>query len=181
MSWRQVFCFWFLASALGGWLYFDARAPVAAPADDESAIAPLVAPPVDRFDEISIVRGSEKLSFRRDDGRWREVAPADVRVPSDLVAALLDTLSTIPPIERLGGESSSSPEFGLAPPEVRLELRGPSGTSLVVDIGRRNPTRTAAYAAVGGKADVYLIGLNAQYYLELIFDEVARQRSSREE
>jgi len=180
MGWRQVFCFWFLALALGGWLYLDSRAPDEATVDHESTLAPLVAPPVDRFDSLSIVRGMDKLSFRRLDGRWQEVAPPDISIPSDLVAALLDTLSTIPPIERLAGESASSPEFGLAPAEVHLQLRGAGGVALDVDIGQRNPTRTAAYAAVGGKTDVYLIGLNAQYYLELIFDEVARQRSSRE-
>jgi hypothetical protein len=180
MSWRQVLCFWILALALAGWLYVDSRAPQPVAMEGEPALAPLVAQPADRFEEVSISRGGDKLSFRREGGRWREVAPTDIDIPSDLVAALLDTLSTIPPIERLSGESSTAPEFGLAPPEVRIELRGSAAELLGVDIGRRNPTRTAAYATVTGATDVYLIGLNAQYYLELIFDEVARQRSSRE-
>jgi len=180
MTWRHVIVYWALALALGGWLYVDSRAPDVAPVDAETALAPLVAPPLERFDEIAIERAADRLRFRREGGRWTEVAPADVIVPSDLVAALLDTLSTIPPIERLAGETTTAPEFGLAPAETRIELRSGGSVALAIDIGRRNPTRTAAYAAVAGGTDVYLIGLNAQYYLELIFDEVARQRSPRE-
>lgn len=181
MTWKHVVIYWALAVALAGWLYVDSRAPEVAPVGEETAVAPLIAPPLERFDEVSVARGPNELSFRREDGRWQEVTPAGVSVPSDLVAALLDTLATIPPIERLAGESTMAPEFGLVPPETRIALRSGGATVREVDIGRRNPTRTAAYAAVAGKPDVYLIGLNAQYYLELIFDEVARQRSGREE
>jgi len=154
--------------------------PAAEQSTEETVVAPLVAPPVDRFDEVLIARGADRLTFRRNDGRWEELTPAGLSVPSDLVAALLDTLSTIPPIERLAGEDAAAPEFGLVPAQTRIELRSGGSPVVEVDIGRRNPTRTAAYAAVAGKPEVYLIGLNAQYYLELIFDEVARQRSRRE-
>jgi len=174
--------YWVAALALAGWLYVDSRGPGVAPGGEEdAALAPLVAPPLERFDEIAIVRGIETFMFRRSGGRWEETTPADVTVPSDLVAALLDTLSTIPPIERLAGKSTTAPEFGLSPATTRVELRSSGKEVQRISIGRRNPTRTAAYAAVAGHADVYLIGLNAQYYLELIFDEIARQRSSREE
>jgi hypothetical protein len=180
MTWRHVIAYWVAALALAGWLYVDAQTPQVAPAESETAVAPLVGKPLERFDEIAVARGTDRLVFRRDDGRWQESAPAGVSIPSDLVAALLDTLSTISPIERLAGESPTAQEFGLAPAETRIELRAGGATALEVAIGRRNPTRTAAYAAVAGKPDVYLIGLNAQYYLDLIFDEVARQRSNRE-
>jgi hypothetical protein len=179
VTWRHVIVYWVFALAVAGWLYVDSQAPEVAPADAASVLAALVSPPLDRFEELSIVRGADRMSFRREAGRWQEVAPAGVTIPSDLVAALLDTLSTIPPIERLAGASATAAEFGLAPAETRIELRSGGSVALAVDIGRRNPTRTAAYAAVEGKADVYLIGLNAQYYLELIFDEFARQRSGR--
>jgi len=170
------------ALALAGWLYVDSHTPEVTPGAEElTVLAPLVAPPLERFDEVAIVRGAETFVFRRSGGRWEEATPADVRVPSDLVAALLDTLSTIPPIERLAGKSTTAPEFGLSPPETRVELHSDGKKEQEVSIGRRNPTRTAAYAAVTGHADVYLIGLNAQYYLELIFDEIARQRSSHQE
>jgi hypothetical protein len=181
VTWRHVIAYWVLALALAGWLYADSRSPEPTPVDAETIVAPLVAPPLDRFDEVVLARGADRFIFRRTDGRWTQSAPAAVSVPSDLVAALLDTLSTIPPIERLVGESATAPQFGLAPAETRIELRSAGATALEVDIGQRNPTRTAAYAAVAGKPEVYLIGLNAQYYLELIFDEIARQRSAREE
>jgi hypothetical protein len=181
VTWRHVIAYWALALALAGWLYADSRTSATPPVDPETAVAPLVAPPLERFDEVVLARGADRFVFRRKDGRWTQSASDAVTVPSDLVAALLDTLSTIPPIERLASESSTAPEFGLAPAETRIELRSGGATALEIDIGRRNPTRTAAYAAVAGKPAVYLIGLNAQYYLELIFDEITRQRSSRAE
>lgn len=182
MTWRRAIGYWAAALALAGWLYFDSRSPEGSPgAEEVPALAPLVAPPVERFDEVSIVRGTETFVFRKSGGRWEETTPGDVSVPSDLVAALLDTLSTIPPIERLAGKSTTAPEFGLSPAQTRVELHSSGKKAHEISIGRRNPTRTAAYAAVTGHTDVYLIGLNAQYYLELIFDEIARQRSSRQE
>lgn len=177
MTWRHVIAYWALAVALAGWLYVDWRSPAAPPVDAETAVAPLVAPPLERFDEIVLARGADRRVFRRSDGRWTQSGPDVVTVPSDLVAALLDTLSTIPPIERLASASSTAPEFGLAPAETRIELRSGGVKALEIDIGRRNPTRTAAYAAVAGHPEVYLIGLNAQYYLELIFDGIAGPRT----
>jgi hypothetical protein len=177
VTWRHVIAYWALAITLTAWLYVDSRSPAAPPVDPETAVAPLVAPSLERFDEVVLARGADRLVFRRSDGRWTQSGSDAVTVPSDLVAALLDTLSTIPPIERLASASSTAPEFGLSPAEARIELRSGGATALEIDIGRRNPTRTAAYAAVAGTPEVYLIGLNAQYYLELIFDELARQRS----
>lgn len=179
MTWRHIIVYWAAAGALAGWLYVQSQAPASVPAAT-AATAPLLSAPLERFDGIVILRGADELVFRRDGTRWQQTAPPGLQVTSDLVAALLDTLSTIPPIERLENENVTSPQFGLSPPEARIQLRSAGEVAIEVEIGRRNATRTAAYAAVAGKGDVYLIGLNAQYYFELIFDEVARQMASRE-
>jgi hypothetical protein len=181
MTWRHVMLYWIGAFLLGGWLYVDSRMEGGPARDTADTVPPLVTAPVQGFDEVVVVRGSTELRFGAREGRWTLVQPTDLRVTADLVPALLDTLSSLPPIEKLTRESRHAPQFGLDPPQSRVLLRTSGATVTVVAIGRRNPTRTAVYAAVDDAEDVYLIGLNAQYYLELLFDEIARQRTERED
>lgn len=178
MTWRHVLVYWAAALLLGGWLYLDAR-DEAAFESDTPVLAPLVAPTETRCEQVVVARGGTELRFVSRDGRWDTASPAGVRITSDLVAALLDTLSTIPPIERIEGESPEAPQYGLLPPRARVALQSAGKPAKVVHVGRRNPTGTAVYAALAEDDEVYLIGLNAQYYVELIFDELARQRGAR--
>jgi hypothetical protein len=175
MTWRHVLVYWVLAAIVGGLVYVgierDAAIPPAAP-----EVASLVTTSLARIDDVTVRRGSATLAFGRESDRWVLKSPAGFRVTSDLVAALLDTLASIPPIERLSTDGRGSGPFGLSPPEAEVVLDGPDVEPVTVDIGSRNPTGTAVYAAVAGDDSVYLLGLNAQYYLELVFDEVARQR-----
>jgi hypothetical protein len=177
MTWRHVLVYWLLAAIVGGIVYAsierDAATPPPAP-----EIAPLVATPLARISDVTVRRGTETIAFARENDRWVLKSPKGFHVTSDLVAALLDTLASIPPIERLSTDGRASGPFGLSPPEAEVVLRGPDVEAVTVDIGSRNPTGTAVYAAIAGDDSVYLLGLNAQYYLELVFDEVARQRRS---
>jgi hypothetical protein len=173
VTWRHVLVYWVAAAALGGWLWIESGWRAAVPVEEEG-VAPLVDETED-LDELAIVRREGTIRFALKGGRWETVDPPGVSVTSDLVAALLDTLSTISPIEKLAESGRGSAEFGLEPPQSRILLGQRGDTVRELTIGKRNPTRTAAYAAISGEDAVYLIGLNAQYYLELIFDEVARQ------
>jgi hypothetical protein len=177
MTWRHVLVYWLLAALVGGIVYIgverDAAIPPPAP-----EIAPLVEISLSRVDAVTVRRGSAAIAFARESDRWVLKEPTGFTVTSDLVAALLDTLVSIPPIEKLSTDGRSSGPFGLSPPEAQVVLAVLSGSdaeATTVDIGSRNPTGTAVYAAIAGDDSVYLLGLNAQYYLELIFDEVARQ------
>jgi hypothetical protein len=175
MTWRHVFVYWLLASIVGAIVYVgmerDAATPPPAP-----EIAPLVAMPLSSIDDVTVRRGPATIAFARESDRWVLQSPPGFQVTSDLVAALLDTLVSIPPIERLSTDGRGSGPFGLSPPEAEIVLGGRDVEAVTVDIGSRNPTGTAVYAAVAGDDAVYLLGLNAQYYLELVFDELARQR-----
>lgn len=176
MTWRSVIVYWVAAALIGGFVALGARRDAAAPPPPK-ALAPLVSLSPSRFDELTVKHGPDVISLARKDDRWVLVAPAGVHITSDLVEALLDTLASIPPVERLSTNAGSTAQFGLAPPEGQVSMRGSDGVTAAVDIGKRNPTGTAVYAALAGEDSVYLLGLNAQYYLELIFDEVARQQS----
>jgi len=178
MSWRKIAIYYAAAIVLGGYLWFthQARQPVEAGSGDEEAVAPIVPTLASRIDALVLRgRGMEVTLTRGEDSRWRIIQPSGLTVTSDLIGALLDTLTTISPIEILSGHGEDLESFGLAPAEISLQLRSGDEVAAELGLGRRNPTRTAVYALKKGDADVYLLGLNARYYLELVLDELVRQ------
>jgi hypothetical protein len=48
------------------------------------------------------------------------------------------------------------------------------GSVIRVLLGARNPAQTAVYARREGKPDVVLLGLNVQYYIELVIEALQR-------
>jgi len=178
MTWRSVIVYWVAAAFIGGFVYAGFQRDAVAPPPPR-AVPPLVTVSPSRFDEVSVRRGAETLSIVRKDDRWVLVSPPGLRLTSDLVAALLDTLASIPPVEKLSTDGRDGGPFGLSPPEAEVSMKGSDGVTASVEIGKRNPTGTAVYAALAGESSVYLLGLNAQYYVELIFDEIGRQRSGQ--
>jgi hypothetical protein len=173
MGWRRIFVFYVLAALIGGGLYFEqrVRSPVIA---RENTAPPVVEFLASRIDVLKLEGGGVDLRFERADGRWSLVEPDGIDIGSDLVEALLDTLTTIPPVEILEGQDESLVQFGLDPAEFVLAMSSVGEPVASVEIGQRNPTRTAVYARVDGAGPVYLLGFNAQYYVELIVDEVER-------
>lgn len=180
MSWRSIAVYYAAAAILGGylWIAHQGREAVEAGGDGDSVVVPIVEDLASRVDRLVIDgRGVQAILVRGEDARWSVARPAGVSVTSDLVAALLDTLTTIPPIEILGGQSENLGAFGLAPAAISVELGSAGEVIAKLDLGKRNPTRTAVYAVRRGTAGVYLLGLNARYYLELVLDELTRERT----
>jgi hypothetical protein len=175
MTWRSVIVYWVVAAVVGAVVYAGYRRDEVSPPPPKT-VPPLVTLSPSRFDEVTVSHGGETLAIVRKDDRWVLVSPAGLRLTSDLVAALLDTLASIPPVERLSNDGRDATAFGLSPPEAEVSMKGSDGVAAAIEIGKRNPTGTAVYAAVRGEGSVYLLGLNAQYYVELMFDEIGRQR-----
>ena len=186
MTWRSVVVYWVLAAALGVHLYgeWSARRPIEDIIDRPRE--PIVTATASAIDTLVIRRGTLELRAKKVDDRWMLQSPPGIEVQPDLIAALVDTLTSIPPIEIIseaGADEAAGPtagphnenQFGLDPPlfEVRLDA-GPR-TVDTVELGARNPTRTAVYAKLESADTLYLLGLNAQYYVELIYEQVDRQ------
>jgi hypothetical protein len=175
MGWRRILVFYVLAGLIGGGLYLEQRMRSPNVAVDNAA-PPIVEFLASRIDEVQLEGGGVDLRFERSEGRWSLVKPRGVDIGSDLVEALLDTLTTIPPVELLEGQSGNLEEFGLDPAQFVLAMFSEDEAVASVAIGIRNPTRTAVYARVDGDGPVYLLGFNAQYYIELIVDEMDKAR-----
>jgi hypothetical protein len=171
VTWRSVTVYWMLAALVGGRLAFTMgeRADVEAPAEPHAA--PIVAVQADTIDAVRATTRAGSLELRRQAGRWRVERPAGAVVSSDLVRAFVDTLTTVEPIEVLNETPEHLAAYGLEPPASTLEFGAEGRTLATIHLGTRNPTRTAVYGRRDDAARVYLLGLNAQYYLDLLYEQ----------
>ena len=176
MTWRKVLVYWVAAAIIGAAIYVSDKREAAAP-PPPAQVQPLVTTSPSGFKRLAVQLGAETAAFVRENDRWTVTSPAGYRITSDLIGALIDTLASIPPVEKLSTDARTSEQFGLSPAEAEITMETADGASTGVYVGKRNPTGTAVYAALAGEDSVYLLGLNAQYYLELIFDELGRQRT----
>ena len=121
-------------------------------------------------------RDGLEVHAARDGDRWRMVAPADVPVQPDLIAAAVATLTAGQESEVMGEATGENlDDFGLAVPtsEIVVTLGGETETRVRVLLGASNPTKTALYAKRADRPGVYLVGANLRYYQDLIFEAVA--------
>jgi hypothetical protein len=175
VSWRSVIVYWVLALVVGANVYVEWRARNPVHAAVVLPVNAIVVAEGSEIDGVVTMRGSLSLDIRRVGGRWTIQSPTGLAVQPDLIEALVDTLTSIPPVEIVEEAGERPDQFGLTPPlfTVRLDL-GPR-TIATIELGYRNPTRTAVYARILGEDRVYLLGLNAQYYIELIYEEIDKQ------
>ncbi len=174
MSWPKIIAYYVIAALLGSYVY----AEMGGRGSDEPAVAeslePLLEGPASRIERLDLTGRNLRLSLARVEGRWRLQAPEGLSVTSDLIEALLETLSEIPPIEIVAAADEELGRFGLAPPEWVIATKGSEGSS-IIELGLRSPTSTALYAKTETSRDVYLVGLNALYYVDLISQELEGQ------
>ncbi|MEE8310841.1 MAG: DUF4340 domain-containing protein [Candidatus Binatia bacterium] len=175
MTWRSVTVYWLLALVVGGNLYVEWRARNPVQVEVALPVAAIVIIEGAEIDGIVTTRGSLALGIRQVAGRWMLQSPPGLAVQSDLIEALVETVTSIPPVEIIEETGERMAEFGLEPALFTLRLDAGPRTLATIELGYRNPTRTAVYARVRGEARVYLLGLNAQYYVELIYEEVDKQ------
>ena len=177
MNWIKIVVTYAAAAVLSLWLWSEFTSRLPAEALDDSPDGPFIAALATRIDRVRIDRGEELVEFRRDaEGRWRLFEPAGIEAPSDIVDAVVDTLTTIGAIETVARDPGTDGEYGLNPPRLRLRLDADGEAVSTVSFGHRNPTRTAVYAKKAGENAVYLLGLNAQYYLDLALEHIDRER-----
>jgi hypothetical protein len=115
------------------------------------------------------------LGARRTGGAaWEVVEPPGSRVPPDLVAAVVAAVTDQPDFEVVSAAApATAAEFGLAAPQARLTLAD-DDRSVTLLIGARNPAQTAVYAQREGGDEVVLLGLNVQYYVDLVMQTLER-------
>ncbi len=180
MNWLRILAYYALAALLGAYLYAYRAQRQPQELSSEDSERPLIAAVVEDIDHVRIDKGEIELEFSRNDsGRWELRSHPGLRFNSDLLDAVLDTLTSIAPIEIVDTSSDSAGQYGLRPPKVRMRVERDGVILSTLAFGVRNPTRTAVYARKSGSDSVYLLGLNSSYYLDLIFEQFAKELRSR--
>ncbi len=174
MSWKRIAVTYAVALSIAGYLYVQTSGRDASVEPAVTTLAPLLQIVPGLIDTMTIKGEVGRVLLERREGRWRVAEPQGAAVTSDLIDALLETLSRIPPIEAVAADDASDAEFGLGEPSVVITMMAASDPVASIHLGDRSPTRTALYARVDGDPAVYLLGLNAGYYADLILQELAK-------
>jgi Domain of unknown function (DUF4340) len=170
VTWRRALFYVAVWAALAAYAFATRPGPPPAPAPAAQLPAPTDALAhgmrSSEVAEIEIQTPSAQVVLARTGDRWTVRQPVGALVQGGLVDALLASLLETPEVGSI--DSDRAAEFGLNDPHLRIRLRRAGGNPLVIDIGARNPTGTAVYARVEGSPHLALIGLNAQYYADLL-------------
>ncbi|MFT4570135.1 MAG: hypothetical protein ACI8TX_001446 [Hyphomicrobiaceae bacterium] len=179
MTWTRVIAYWAGAFVLALML----RASIQETASyDEAPVerTPLVEAVPERVDHFRLnARGVDLVFERGADARWSASQELGESVPSDIIEAVVETLAGLPVIEAVGESKAQGDQFGLENPAVRLRLQIAGKPVANLALGHLNPTGTAVYVRRAGESRVFLLGLNARYYMDLILDTVERESGNR--
>ena len=178
MSWLRILLYLAVAAVLTFHLEGVQRQRSAVGAPVEESKLPFLEAVPERIDRVRVEQDDLAVQFERRDGRWIVTEPEGLAPPGDVVDALLETLTSLPAIEIVSDGVQHEGQFGLVPPRARIRVEQEGTLVSTIVLGELSPTRTAVYAKKSGKEEVALIGLNARYYLDLVFENVRRQRQS---
>jgi hypothetical protein len=179
VSWRRIALYYGLSAVLGLYLYVHHLWTTPNLPEAKTDTTPIADIDSQRPDTVVLEHRGLEVEAGRLGRRWVLRKPPGLSVTSDLLDALIDTLTTIPPIEIVADASAKDEEYGLSPPLTHVELLSGGKVLASLYLGKRNPTRTAVYAGREGDDRVYLLGLNAQYYVELIYEDISRQMAGQ--
>lgn len=183
MSWRAVAAIYGVLAVLLAVVLLGEQPPEpTAPAPEAAPERSLLGMDAAAVRAVEFRRGDVRVRAVRDDDRWRMLDPEGARVPSDLVAAAVATLTAgqVSEVVAERPQAADLATFGLAEPHSAIVITAGTDDArreLTVLLGERNPTRTALYARRTDDPRVYLVGLNLRYYEDLIFDAVSAAAS----
>jgi Domain of unknown function (DUF4340) len=171
LTWRSTVVYWVLFAALGSYyLAFERKPPP--PSEMQRAREKVLNVYSDDVKALVLRRDGKEIRCERRDKRWQIVKPENAKVPSDLVSALLENLTDKQDAEEI--TAKPRPEdlqaFGLSAssPEVEIEVSG--GKKMSVKLGGKNPPQTAIYAQTDFSPRILLVGVNVQYYADLLYE-----------
>ena len=148
-------------AALSGALYWSNHHP---PADD-TAKASVDTPPkilTLKQDDISKLaikkKGGEEVALAKNDsGKWQITAPKPLGADQDAVSSVLATVSSLNSERLVDEKPGDLAQFGLAQPELELDLTEKDNKSQKLLIGDNTPAGSAAFAKLEGDPRVFTI------------------------
>src|SRR6266545_6577493 len=159
MSWKSLAILVVLASALGGFFYYDTYWLTPAREKAESAKGRLWTLEPKDVEAITIKRQSDTIRLKRvEGGGWEMLDPVKARGDRATADDVVISLATARMDREIDPNPSKLGDFGLDPAgaEVRLEVKGRK-EPLVLLVGAKSPTGAWVYAKQGGKPAVMTV------------------------
>jgi len=178
MSWLHIVVYYALAALLTLHLVSVTSLPDDKKTEATANSTPFLAAVPERIDRVRLENDELAIQFEKRDGRWVTTEPEGLAPPGDVIDAVLESLTSLPAIDIVAGGNEHQDQFGLVPPRMRIRIEQQGALISTVVLGELSPTRTAVYAKKSGNEEVALIGLNSKYYIDLVFENVRRQRGS---
>jgi len=133
-----------------------------------------------RADVIGIDLESGRRRVRALDAgdRWRVVEPEENAPPGDLITAMVAAVTEARDLEIADADGTHARELGVDGSSRRITLKRRDGSSTTIVLGSRSPSQTAVYAQREGAREIVLLGLDVQYYFDLVMESVGGRQSA---
>ncbi|HUE38770.1 MAG TPA: DUF4340 domain-containing protein [Candidatus Binatia bacterium] len=175
MTWRNTLLCWLVAAILAGYYVVVERRP-APPSEMQRDREKVLNVFSDEVAALTLRRDGKEIRCEKKDKRWTVVKPENRKVPPDLISALIENLTDKQEAEAIN--EAPKPEdleaFGLTTTSSMVEIEMKDGRKMTVKLGARNPPQTAIYAQTSNSPRVLLIGVNIQYYADLLYEAGAK-------
>jgi hypothetical protein len=171
MTWKSTVTYWLLAALFGSYYLVVEKRPEPR-TEMQLARERVLNVYSDDIAGLTLKRDGKEIRCEVKDKRWVMVKPEGAKVPPDLVAALVENLTDKQEAEEIN--ATPKPEdlvaFGFSDKSTVIDLDTKEGTKLSITLGARNPPQTAIYAKTSVTPRVLLVGVNVQYYTELLYE-----------
>ncbi|HTQ59804.1 MAG TPA: DUF4340 domain-containing protein [Candidatus Solibacter sp.] len=148
-------------AALSGVLYWSNHKKTSASDVKVSADTPpniLTVPQTDITKVAIKKKGGDDVELAKNDsGKWQIVAPKEWRADQSAVSTVLSTLSSLSSERLIESKADNLGEFGLAQPEVEVDVTEKNNKTQKLLIGDSTPTGNAAYVALAGDPRVFTL------------------------
>jgi hypothetical protein len=181
LTWRSTLLCWLVAALLGGYYMVVERRPPP-PSELQREREKILNVFGDEVVSLTLRRDGKEIRCEKKVKRWTVVKPENRTAPPDLIAALVENLTDKQEAEAIS--DAPKPEdleaFGLTTTSSTVEIEMKDGKKMIVKLGARNPPQTAIYAQANSSPRVLMIGVNIQYYADLLYEAGTKSAAKTE-
>jgi len=152
------------------------------PADDskkstDGSNTKLLTIPDDQFQQIKIAKlTGETIDLKKDNGRWRMVAPKELPADQDTVGSMQSTLASLSSDKLIEPNATDLSGFGLNQPTLDVSIVRKDGKTDRILIGDDTPTGSGAYAKLPNDNRVFTVSSTVKSTLDKRPDDLRDKR-----
>jgi len=146
-------------AVLGGLVWWSNKKQAAASKSPTDTTTKLLTIPDDQFQEIDIKKpAGEPQVLRRENGKWRLVAPKQLPADQDTAGSLVSSLASVTADTVIEPKAADLQPYGLVTPALDVQIKRKDGKTDELLVGDETPTGSGVYAKLAGDPRVVTIG-----------------------